>query len=227
MSCQTVRKSISEFLDQRVAGEERTRVAEHLARCRECATYLDRLSEQRTGLKRLASAPVPERLQTQLLVLASRERARWNAHRTLPLALRSWAQSMKLTLDNMMRPLALPFAGGVMSALFLFGVLVPTLGFRPNVGRDVPIRLYTSAALVEVAPFGIADEEPVDVELYVDARGQAMDYSVQRGKMSPELHADLNKMMLFSRFTPATWFGQPSNGRVMVSFRRVHYVVRG
>ena len=227
MSCQTVRKSISEFLDQRVAGEERTRVAEHLARCRECATYLDKLSEQRTGLKRLASAPVPERLQTQLLVLASRERARWNATRTLRLALRSWAQSMKLTLDNMMRPLALPFAGGVMSALFLFGVLVPTLGFRPNVGRDVAIRLYTPATLVDVVPFGIADEEPVDVDFYVDSRGQAMDYSVQRGKMSPELQADLNKMMFFSRFTPATWFGQPTNGRVKVFFRRVHYVVRG
>jgi hypothetical protein len=113
-----------------------------------------------------------------------------------------------------------------MSALFLFGVLVPTLGFRPSIRNDVPIRLYTAATLVEVAPVGIDNDETV-VELYVDEKGQAMDYSVQRGKISPELQADLTKMMFFSRFTPATWFGQPTNGKVLVSFRRVHYVVRG
>jgi hypothetical protein len=226
MSCQTVRKSLSEFLDQRVAGEERIRVAEHLARCRECATYLDELSELRTGLKGLPVAPVPDRLRTELLVLASRERARWNSMRTLPLALRAWSQSIRFSMDNLMRPLALPFAGGVLSALFLFSMLVPTLGFRPSVGADVPIRIYTSAALLETTPFGIGNDETV-VELYIDDRGQAMDYSVQRGTLSPELQADLTKMMFFSRFTPATSFGQPTNGKVLVSFRRVHYVVRG
>ena len=54
-----------------------------------------------------------------------------------------------------------------------------------------------------------------------------MDYSVQQGRVSPEMQADLSKMMFFSRFTPATWFGQPTNGKVLVSFRRINYVVRG
>jgi hypothetical protein len=226
MSCQGVRKSLSEYLDQRLAGEEGARVAKHLARCRECATRLDELTGLRVGLQELPEVPVPERLRTQLLVLASRERARWNSTRTLPLTLRSWVQTIRFSIDNMMRPVALPFAGGVISALFLFGMLVPTLGFKPVGGKDVPIRLYTSAALVEVAPFGISNDETV-VELYIDERGQAMDYSVQRGKLSPELQADLTKMMFFARFTPATWFGQPTNGKVLVSFRRVNYVVRG
>ena len=47
MSCQTVRNSISEFLDHRLAGDERTRVAQHLAECRECAAHLEELSELR------------------------------------------------------------------------------------------------------------------------------------------------------------------------------------
>ena len=34
-------------------------------------------------------------------------------------------------------------------------------------------------------------------------------------------------MMFFARFTPATWFGQPTNGKVLVSFRRINYTVRG
>jgi hypothetical protein len=161
-----------------------------------------------------------------LQVLASRERARWNATKTVPLALSTWAVNIKLAIDNLMRPLAVPLAGGLASALLSFGLLVPTLGFRPSVMNDVPTGLYTAATLVEVAPYSINNDEAV-VELYVDAKGQATDYSVQKGKVSREMQADLTKMMFFSRFTPATWFGQPTNGKVLISFRRINYVVRG
>lgn len=221
-----MRKSLSGFLDQKVAGKERSRIMQHLAECRDCAVYLDEMSETRAALKNLPAKPVPERLKTQLLIIASRERMHWNATKTLPLALRTWIEGLRLTLDNLMRPLALPFAGGVASALFLFSMLVPTLGVKPIVRNDVPTSLYTAATLVEVPSFGINNDETV-VELYIDDKGQAMDYSVQRGTVSPELQADLTKMMFLSRFTPATWFGQPTNGKVLVSFRRVHYVVRG
>jgi len=226
MSCRTVRDSLSEFLDQRLDGWERTRVAQHLEQCRECAVYLDDLSQTRGGLLNMPGVPVPPRLQTQLQVLASRERSRRLETRTPALTMRSWARRVKLFADNLMRPLALPFAGGVVSALCLFSMLVPTLGFRQIIRNDVPSRLYTAATLVEVAPFGISSDETV-VELSVDAKGQATDYSVQQGRMSPEMQADLTKMMVYSRFIPATLFGQPTNGKLLVSFRRMHYVVRG
>ncbi|HUO32086.1 MAG TPA: zf-HC2 domain-containing protein [Bryobacteraceae bacterium] len=226
MSCQTVRNSLSGFLDQRMGRDERTRVAEHVSRCRECAAHLDKLTQLRQGLLQLPAAAVPNRLQTQLQVVASRERARWNSMRTLPLALHTWADNIKLAMDNLMRPLAVPLAGGLVSALLLFSVLVPTLGFHPVGGKDVPIRLYTAATLIEATPFELSNDEAV-VELYVDAKGQAMDYSVERGKVSPEMQADLKQLIVNGRFTPATWFGQPTSGTVLVSFRRIHYVVRG
>jgi hypothetical protein len=226
MSCQTVQSSLSEFLDHRVSGEERTRVTLHLAGCRECAAQLRELSELRNGLRSLPRVAVPDRLRTELQVLASHEHARWNATKTLPLALRDWSANIKLAVDNLMRPLAVPLAGGLASALLLFSLLVPTLGFRPSVLNDVPTRLYTAATLVDVAPLGISNDETV-VALYVDAKGQATDYTVQRGDVSPQMQADLTKMMFSSRFTPATWFGQPTNGKVLVSFRRINYVVRG
>jgi len=226
MSCQSVRKSLSAFLDRRVSGDEMARLAGHLAGCRECAAYLRGLSELRDGLRSLPRAPVPSRLRTQLLVIASRERARWSGAKTLPLALRPWAVKLKLAVDNLMRPLALPFAGGLVSALLLFSLLVPTFGFRPAVANDVPTGLYTAATLVEVSPLVINTDETV-VALYVDDKGQAMDYSVQQGRISPEMRVDLSNIMLFSRFTPATWFGQPTRGKVLVSFRRINYVVRG
>ena len=226
MSCQTVRNSLSEFLDHRVAEDERARLILHLAGCRDCAAYQRGLSELRDDLKSMPPAAVPGRLRTQLQVLASREHARWIATRTLPLALHNWAVNIKLTIDNLMRPLAVPLAGGLASALLLFSLLVPTLGFKPSVLNDVPTTFYTAATLVEVAPTGIHSDEAV-VEVYVDSKGQAMDYSVQQGKISPQMQADLTQMMFFSRFTPATWFGQNINGKVLVSFRRINYVVRG
>ena len=226
MSCQTVQNSLSEFLDHRVSGDERTRVTVHLAECRECAARLRELSELRNGLKSLPQRGVPERLRMELRVLASHQRARWNATKTLPLALHTWAGNLQLAADNLMRPLAVPLAGGLASALLLFSLLVPTLGFRPSVLNDVPTRFYTAATLVEASPLGIHNDETV-VALYVDAKGQATDYSVQRGQITPAMQADLTQMMFFARFTPATWFGQPTNGKVLVSFRRVNYVVRG
>lgn len=226
MSCQTVRNILSGFLDQPMAEPERTRVTNHLAACRECAAHLAELSEMRTYLRSFSLAPVPRRLGTELQVIASRERARAASTRTLSLTLRSWFATCRLAIDNMMRPLALPFAGGLLSALLLFGLIVPVLGFRPAVRNDVPTVLYTAATLVEVAPLGISDDEAV-VELSVDAKGQATNYTVERGEVTPEMQADLTKMMFFARFTPATSFGQPTNGKVLVSFRRVHYVVRG
>jgi hypothetical protein len=201
-------------------------MALHLDGCRDCAARLRELVEVRNGLRSLPQAPVPGRLRTQLQVMASHERARWNATKTVPKALRTWAANIKLAVDNLMRPLALPLAGGLASAVLLFSLLVPTLGFRPSVLNDVPTSLYTAATLVDVAPLGINNDETV-VALYVDAKGQATDFSVQRGDVSPQMQAELNKMMFSVRFTPATWFGQPTNGKVLVSFRRINYVVRG
>jgi anti-sigma factor RsiW len=226
MSCKGVQNSISAFLDRRVGEEQRTRVVEHLASCRECANYYDDVARVRENLHSLPQARVPARLRMQLLVLASRERVRWNATKTLPLALRTWMIDLRLSVDNLMRPLAVPVAGGLASALLLFSMLMPTLGFRHNVRNDVPIRLYTAATLVEAAPMAVSNDETV-VELYVDANGKAMDYSVQRGRISPEMQADLTKMMYSSVFVPATWFGQPTIGTVLVTFRSLHYVVRG
>jgi hypothetical protein len=226
MNCQTVQRFLSEYLDGRLSGVVRTRVAQHLSRCAECEADFQEFAGNRTVLRAVPMEQVPAELQMRLRVDASRELARWKSTRTLPLTLRSWTQNLRLAADNLMRPLALPFAGGVVSALFLFALLLPSLGFKPPVRNDVPIAFYTAATLVSVPGFGINNAETV-VMLYVDDRGQAMDYAVERGALTPEMQSDLTQMMMFSRFTPATWFGQPTNGKVLVSFRRINYVVHG
>jgi hypothetical protein len=98
----------------------------------ECAAHLRQLSELREWSEESAGGwRSPSACKLQLQVLASRERARWNATKTVPLAFHTWAVNIKLAIDNLMRPLAVPLAGGLVSALLLFSLLVPTLGFGP------------------------------------------------------------------------------------------------
>ena len=87
----------------------------------------------RRMVRELPTLAVPDYLQTKLKVTASRERSRAAAHRTIAATFHTWADRMALLYGNLMRPLALPFAGGIVSAITLFGFLFPQLvsGQRP------------------------------------------------------------------------------------------------
>jgi len=226
MSCDNVQQLIPRLLGRRLAGEPRDRLFQHLKECPGCNASLEARDEVRAALREMQYVAVPPDLNARLRVTASKERARRLARRTLGSRLRGWADSGRLLVDNMMRPLALPFAGGVFSAIVLFGALVPTLVVQRSIGADVPIALFTDPTLEDV---GHAHDSCVEtiMELTVDERGRVSDYSVSQGKMSPEMENDL----LFFRFAPATAFGQPTWGRVTITFRRnsggSHIVVRG
>jgi hypothetical protein len=217
MSCQEVRKLIAPFLDQDLAGEQREHVLKHLAFCRECSAQFNSLDKARNALRALKPRPMPARLVAQLRILASHEQVRRVSRASLGAALRCWRSNLGLLMDNLMRPLALPFAGGVISALVMFSMLVPTLNFRHNFHNDVPIvsGIYTDASLTEISPFCNGADETV-LELTIDERGQLTDYRVSEGEMSKELANDL----LFTVFSPATIFGQPVSTKLYLTFRR-------
>ena len=65
------------------------------------------------------------------------------------------------------------------------------------------------------------------IELTINEKGQVTDYSVPSGKLDPALEAKLANLVMFSVGTPATFFGQPMTGKVLVSFRRSQIFVRG
>lgn len=225
MSCATVQKSISAFLDRMLVEEERMLVSLHLGSCRECAGYYEQIARMHGMVAELPEVRVPARVRTGLRVLASHERERRLRSRSLSHTLEHWWERVWLFTDNLMRPLALPFAGGLVSALFLMSMLVGTLGFRINFHNDVPTAFYTQPSLEEMAPFGFNHDEVV-VELSINERGQITDCSFPDSKLTRSDLAIAN-MMLFSRFQPATLFGQPTSGKVRVSLRRNSIVVRG
>ena len=225
MSCATVQKSISAFLDRMLGEEDRIHVSLHLESCRECADLYEQIARTHGMVAELPQAALPARLRTRLRVLASHERERRMRRRSASDVLYHWGERFWLFTDNLMRPLALPFAGGLVSALFLMSVLVGTLGFRINLHNDVPTAFYTQPSLEEMAPFGF-DHDEVVVELTINERGQITDCSFPDPKVDGS-DLSIANVMLFSRFQPATLFGQPTSGKVRMSLRRKSIVVRG
>jgi hypothetical protein len=132
-------------------------------------------------------------------------------------------------MDNLMRPVALPLAGGLLSALLLFSVLVPNISFsRRQIVRDVPISLFTEATVKSQPPFGFNDDDFV-LEVLIDEQGRMTDYSVAEGQrlsVDPQLRRSIENNLLFTEFQPKTSFGQPAASRLFVSFKRSHFNVK-
>src|SRR3712207_1384714 len=91
-------------------------------------------------LRRLPEREPAADLRTRLRVLASRESARRRSRATWSALYRTWISEVSLFFNNLARPLAIPTAGGFVSALLLFGVLAPMLMSPVAVvaGQDVP-----------------------------------------------------------------------------------------
>ena len=69
------------------------------------------------ALRSLPSRVPPVELRTALLVAASRERKALFDRRDFGARLSLWRGHLNLAMNNFMRPMALPFAGGVFSAV--------------------------------------------------------------------------------------------------------------
>jgi Putative zinc-finger len=225
MSCRNTNNDLSAYLDRALPRAERDRVAQHLAECRQCSRRERELQDLRGLMRALPQRMVPAKLASQLQVLASHERAR----RSTTMWQR-WIQSARLLVNNLMRPIAIPFAGGVSAALVLFSMITPTLTIRASDSRtDVPFYwLYTQGTMVDTPPFSFPGEE-VEVVLTIDKNGQITDYACGDGNVSRQVLDNLGNSLLFSSFEPPTMFGLPSSGKIRVTFKKIgdHIVVRG
>ncbi len=223
MSCERVQQSLSPFLDGALSEGESRVVSLHLAGCRACTQYSTGLARVREELRQLPRVPAPPELNLRLRVIASREQARkrpifW------PAFIESWLVRTELRLRDLMRPLAVPAAGGLIMSVVLFMALVDTLAFPRNFLNDTPSGLYTQVTVDDLPPFGFSGSDVV-VELTIDERGVVSNYTVPNGQVSREALQQIGKMILYTSFNPATAFGQPISGKVLLTFHRIN--VRG
>ena len=221
MNCEKVRKTLSAFLDSNLAPERFDTMTQHLAQCRDCSSYAKELGDLHSVLRSLPAVEPPALLATELQVLASRERMRQLSRSTYTALFHYWMEEMRLSFDNLMRPIAIPFAGGLVSAVFLFTMLMPTLQFPHLTLNDVPSCLFTqSVATVDtLPPFGFSENNLV-VQVTLDEQGKVVDYELPNN-VSSRLRNDIANMILFTKFEPATAYGVPIAAKVVVSFRRI------
>jgi hypothetical protein len=172
----------------------------------------------RSALRKLPPAVPPARLTAMLRIAASRDRTQKLA-RANPF--RYYTDRLRLWMDNLMRPLALPFAGGLLSAVVLFTMLVPNIAHYQNYRlNDVPVALITVPTVKTQTPFEFEDSDLV-LEVIVGLDGRMVDYSIAGDKKltnDAQLRRRLETSLLFTTFTPATFFGSPTMGRIYISF---------
>jgi hypothetical protein len=221
---------LSAFLDGRVVESERRILEGHLGACPRCGQRRAELTALRSALRASRVRRVNPALALSLRVLASKEAARRRRLVEFGTQLRYWAAQLRFSMDTLMKPVALPAAGGLAAAVVLFCAVMTN--FRGIVSApqpgDVPTVLATEpwlkSALLDNAP----DEITIDV--LVDEDGRAMDYNVVHAKNVPspaQLRRLIGNSMLFTQFHPATSFGQPTSGWVRVRIRRQILDVQG
>jgi hypothetical protein len=170
---------------------------------------------------------MPDGLAERLRVLASHERERVLLRANLAVRLRNWRERVRLCFDNLMRPMALPFAGGLLlpSALVVFACIVQTPAFPYYAGSDAPPPMIATEPDGEVVDWigrapqlvGVTEDVSSDATaalLLIDPEGRVADFMVAHGEATKEM----KNFFLFSRFNPATSFGQPTWGYKVVLF---------
>lgn len=225
MECASVKRRVSDYLDDAVSAEERSVLKRHLKGCRECALESERYFQLREKLRSLPQPVPPVDLTTRLRVVASKVRME-----SLSSPWSRWRDRVELTLRNLMRPLALPAVGGLCSAIFLFSTLVPMFksAFMLNGAGDIPTMLSTEPMLKYTAPIAFADRDAV-VDLQLDDQGRIVNFTIVSapGQQNEALRRHIENHLLFTEFWPATTFGRGVAGTIRISFRNNRIDVRG
>jgi hypothetical protein len=222
MSCENVQELISSYLDRTGECDERDKALAHLKACPACHGRYESMRRNRAALRNLPRVAAPPALTTNLRVIASHARARQLANASWGARLHYWSGIVKLKFDNLMKPVALPAVGGLIAATLMFGMILPGISFGHNFMNDLPSDVFTGPGGKVVGDGPRPRLEPVSADsrarivvvLTIDYQGRVCDYSVTRGKLTPEVQ----NFILFSVFDPATSFGRPTWGRVQVEF---------
>jgi anti-sigma factor RsiW len=213
-SCSEIRGHFSDYIDGVCLPEKIHSVRYHLAHCVPCSADLARYEALHSELRQLSRQQVSADLALRLRVQVSQE-----LHR-------KFFQRFMVRLENMCRPVLLPSVAGVLVALICIGLMLGAGAPQASNIPDVPLDLVTPPRVQVLAPMNIdPGAEPLVLVTYVNAQGHVTSYRILSGQQTPGLMQRLDRMMYYSLFEPATSFGQPTSGRVVLSFRTI--TVRG
>ena len=217
--CTAMRGEFSAYLDGAVSGRKMAAIGKHLDACHDCEREFAAWREVQTALADLGHSKIPERLQSQLRLAVAAERER-SAH--LP-ALSRWVE--------MLAPMAYRGAGALAMTLVLVGGMswlfaAPLTSVEANdeamAHLNSPHYLYSQ---VPPQPIYSADAAPIVVDAKVDNKGRVYDFVVVEGQPDKDVRLRIEENLLSSVFKPATVFGEPVSGHVMLTYTGIS--VRG
>jgi len=204
-----------------MSGKQMRNITEHLDSCRACRSEFTLLCNTQKLVSGLGRRQPPSDLALKLRVMISQELAQ---------SRRKPFEGLLVRLENAFNAFMVPATAGIVSAIIIFGLLIGVLyPTQISQSNDVPTLLYTPPEL-SLSPFGLEmsgiNADSLVVEAYVDANGRVQDYRILSApEDQKDIVPELNKMLIFTTFRPATAFGKPTSGRAVLSFAKVN--VRG
>ena len=219
-SCTTIRSQFSDYLDGNLSGIAMQSVAGHLGICSKCSVEFEQWRGMQQSLAQLGPARPPADLALRIRVALSQELSK-----TPQNALASW----KVRWQNTVAPFLLHASAGLASSLVLVGTMAFLIGAfaaQPASAREEPADMATGPRFLYSTVEGDAGTVsgkgiPVTVEVYVDSQGRVYDYDIVSGPSDAATRAELETLLLSSKFQPAQWFGQPVRGVALFSFAAV------
>jgi anti-sigma factor RsiW len=216
-SCARVQGSFSEYLDGAVGGYEMLAIATHLRACPPCDQEFTTWREMQRSLASLRALKAPADLGLKLRVAISQQKARQN---------RTWADRFAVRWENALRPMLIQVSAGLAGTIVLVGTIAMLVGMvaapEAVMAHDVPLGAMTAPHYLYSAASQRAivtdHETTIVVDAAINARGQVYDYKLLSGPESPEVQKQIAEQLLLSVFTPASVFGSPVRGHVILTF---------
>lgn len=219
MHCGWTRERLTALASGDLHGLAKLFVLTHLRACPACFEKYESRERESSPLTQAPPARFPLDLRTRIRIAISIERAHGTPLRRL---MTRWG----MLLRDVARPFAVRVVGGATVAILLFTALVPDLwsGRRVLASDDIPVTyfakgLVSSPAMGVPGPY-VRGSEAAVVIAYVDLRGNVYHIEPLADDFvwEPKVRAEIANALLFTQFEPATKFGRPVLGRVLISF---------
>lgn len=219
MHCSWIQQRLSAYAEGELSSLARFVTRLHLQVCPSCLRDAEAMEAAWSPLRLLRGPEPPPTLATQLRAAISVELAHGNPWQ--------WRMSrLRASIRDGLRPMAIRTVSGSLAAALLFGMIMPALWTIPvEANDDVPVT-YLTKGLVSSPTLEATDlfpfSEDTDVLVYIDTRGKMYDFQLPEDqRQNVQLRAEIAQSLLLVEFEPATFFGQPVLGRVVITFTTV------
>jgi anti-sigma factor RsiW len=217
LECERVQATFSDYLDCTVSGHEMNAIASHLSDCPPCDSEFKSWRSMQEALSTLRYSKVPSDMALKLRVVISQQKAKQESR---------WADRFAVRWENAVRPMLIQVSAGFAGTVALVGTIAMMIGMvaapEAVMAHDVPLGAMTSPhylySVDRQGPIIAASDTTIVVDAAIDASGQVYDYKILSDPGTPEVQKQVAERLMLSVFEPATVFGAPTHGHVIMTF---------